>query len=78
MLKQIQVSNFKVLKDSSRINLQPLTVLIGRNGSGKSSLIEALDWLGRTIGEGAEVATEPFSSYRRFNSWLLGKLISNF
>jgi predicted ATPase len=62
MLKQIQIKNFKVIKDSSLLDLQPLTVLIGRNGSGKSSLIEALDWLGLAVAEGAEVATEPFQN----------------
>ena len=62
MLKQIQVKNFKVIKDSSLLDLQPLTVLIGRNGSGKSSLIEALDWIGLAVAEGAEVATEPFQN----------------
>lgn len=60
MLKKIGVKNFKVIKDSGLLELKPLTVLIGRNSSGKSSLIETLDWLGQAIDNGAEAATERF------------------
>ena len=37
------VKNFKAIRESGRLKLTPLTVLIGNNGSGKSSLIEALE-----------------------------------
>jgi len=60
MLKRIRVKNFKIIEDSSLLSLNPLTVLIGRNGSGKSSLIEALGWLGQAASDGAESATERF------------------
>jgi predicted ATPase len=60
MLKQIRITNFKAVADSELLPVCPLAVLIGRNGSGKSSLLEALDWLGRAVDEGAEAATEPF------------------
>lgn len=60
MIKQLRVTNLKAINDSGLLPLQPLTVFIGRNGSGKSSLIEALDWLGRALNEGAQTATEPF------------------
>ncbi|RCJ29561.1 hypothetical protein A6769_35510 [Nostoc punctiforme NIES-2108] len=60
MLKKIGVTNFKVIKDSGLLELKPLTVLIGRNSSGKSSLIETLDWLGQAIDNGADAATERF------------------
>lgn len=64
MLKSIRVTNFKVIEDSTLLTIQPLMVVIGRNGSGKSSLIEALDWLGRAVYAGAEVATEPYQRVR--------------
>ncbi len=42
-LQSIHIKNFKAIQDSGEIKLTPLTVLIGSNGSGKSSLIEALE-----------------------------------
>lgn len=70
MLKQIRVQNFKVIEDSGLLSLEPLMVIIGRNGSGKSSLVEALDWLGRAAAEDAEAATEPFQRIRDvINGW---------
>jgi predicted ATPase len=70
VLKSIRVTNFKVIEDSTLLALQPLMVVIGRNGSGKSSLIEALDWLGRAVSEGAEAATESFQRMRDvINGW---------
>jgi predicted ATPase len=41
-LDSIRVQNFKAIHDSGTVKLTPLTVLIGNNGSGKSSLVEAL------------------------------------
>ncbi len=41
-LKSFRVENFKALRDSGRIDFGWLTVLIGNNGTGKSSLIEGL------------------------------------
>ncbi|HOI36715.1 MAG TPA: ATP-binding protein [Bacillota bacterium] len=43
ILRDVTVKNFKAIRDSKRLKLTPLTVLIGNNGSGKSSLIEALE-----------------------------------
>ncbi len=42
-LQSVRVRNFKAIVDSKTIRLGPLTVFIGHNGSGKSSLIEALE-----------------------------------
>jgi predicted ATPase len=60
VLKQIRVQNFKVIEDTGLLPVQPLMAIIGRNGSGKSSLVEALDWLSLAVAEDAEAATEPF------------------
>lgn len=60
MLKTLRVTDFKIVRDSKLLTLQPLSVLIGRNGSGKSSIIEALDWLSRALIGGVEGATEEF------------------
>lgn len=40
-----QIKNFKAIQDSKSIRLGPLTVFIGNNGSGKSSMVEALETL---------------------------------
>lgn len=42
MIKSIYIDNFKVLNDFS-LDLNPLTVLIGSNGSGKSTILQAVD-----------------------------------
>jgi predicted ATPase len=57
-LNSVAIENFKAVHRSRTVKLTPLTVFIGNNGSGKSSLIEALetyrtivlDGLGAAIG----------------------------
>jgi predicted ATPase len=41
MIKQIQIENFRCIKEV-QIDLEPLTILIGPNASGKSSILRAL------------------------------------
>lgn len=45
MLKSFRLKNFKAIRDSGMVEFSPLTVLIGDNGSGKSSLVEGLQTL---------------------------------
>ena len=43
MLRQtIRIKNFKCLKDTKKLDIRPITFLVGPNSSGKSSLIQAL------------------------------------
>jgi predicted ATPase len=44
MIKHIHITNFKSLGDVS-VRLEPVTVLIGSSGTGKSNFVEALRWL---------------------------------
>jgi AAA ATPase domain len=44
MIKKIRVTNFKSLEDVS-VDLEPVTVMIGQSGSGKSNFVQALRWL---------------------------------
>lgn len=57
MLERLRVKNFKLLRD---VELEPQygvpTVLIGPNASGKSTVIEVLDFLARCANEGLEQA----------------------
>src|SRR5262245_45666372 len=50
MITKLRVQNFKCLRDVT-VELGPLTVLIGPNDSGKSSVLDALHLLGRTTTE---------------------------
>jgi predicted ATPase len=44
MINHVRITNFKSLGDVS-VTLDPVTVLIGRSGSGKTNFVEALRWL---------------------------------
>ena len=69
-LERLRVQGFKAVKDSGYVNLQPLTLFIGRNGSGKSSLVEALQWMQDAYFDDLLRATD--SRFRAF-SYLLNK-----
>lgn len=45
MLTKLETQNFKAFGDRVSFDLRPLTVLIGANGSGKSSVLEAIGLL---------------------------------
>lgn len=55
-LKSVAVDNFKAVRRSGAVKLTPLTVFIGNNGSGKSSLIEALETYRTIVLEGLDAA----------------------
>jgi AAA15 family ATPase/GTPase len=44
-LRRFRLQSFKAVRDSGTLAFGPLTVFIGNNGSGKSSLIEGLETL---------------------------------
>ena len=69
-LQRLRIDGFKAVKSSGYVDLEPLTLLIGRNGSGKSSLVEALQWLQDAYFDGLLKATE--ERFRAF-SYLLNK-----
>src|SRR5262249_19130693 len=46
MLQRIQIKNYRAIADAS-VELQPFTVLVGANGSGKSNLLALLAELSR-------------------------------
>ena len=57
-LESVRIRNFKAIVDSRHLSLGPLTVFIGHNGSGKSSLIEALETYQTIVTDGLDVAMQ--------------------
>lgn len=53
-LEALRVKNLRCLTDSGRIPIRPITVLVGRNSSGKSSFLRAFPLLRQSV----ETATE--------------------
>jgi predicted ATPase len=49
MLKSWHIKNFKPILDSGDLKLAPVTVLAGRNSSGKSSLIQSILMIAQTL-----------------------------
>ena len=46
LIKKIRLRNFKSIGDEPlELELKPLTILVGPGGSGKSSILHAIDWL---------------------------------
>ncbi len=48
-LLSIEVANFKSYQAPMKLDLKPLTVLVGRNNSGKSTLVQVLSLLKQTL-----------------------------
>lgn len=49
MLKKLKVENYKAFKEPVEIELRPLTVFIGKNSSGKSSICKLLKSLSNSV-----------------------------
>jgi predicted ATPase len=58
MLETLRIRNFKAITDTGLLRLTPLTVLIGNNGSGKSSVLEALETLQVCVDKGLDAAMQ--------------------
>jgi predicted ATPase len=61
MLKKLTIRNFKAIRDMT-IEFTPLTVLIGGNSCGKSTVLQALDFL-------RSAATRDIPEYLRERGW---------
>ncbi|MEW6187289.1 MAG: ATP-binding protein [Thermodesulfobacteriota bacterium] len=57
-LKSFTLENFKAIQKSGAVSFTPLTVLIGNNGSGKSSLIEGLETYRSIVMDGLDTAMQ--------------------
>ncbi len=74
MLSELKIQGFKAIFDARLSSLGPLTLLIGRNGSGKSSVVEALQWLRDATFLGVGAATSGYVDFsellNRRKDWL--------
>lgn len=57
-LNRVAIKHFKAVRQSGDITLSPLTVFIGNNGSGKSSIVEGLEAYCDVVVAGVDVAFE--------------------
>lgn len=55
MISELEIRNFRSIRND-RITLEPLTVLIGANGSGKSNLVKALEFISDLPNSGVQLA----------------------
>lgn len=62
-IKSIAIENFKALRSPGVVKLKPLTVIIGNNGSGKSSLLEAAETYVRILNEGVDGAMRHWQGF---------------
>jgi predicted ATPase len=53
LLKRLIIKNFKAFKDLE-IDIKPLTILVGPNSGGKSSIINSIKLIKQTLDEGSE------------------------
>jgi predicted ATPase len=67
MINRLRIQRFKCLRDVE-MTFEPLTVLIGPNDSGKSSILQALRIAGKLLG--SKIEPRAFAStWRRYVSW---------
>ena len=63
MLKKLTLSNFRIFDDEITIKFRPITVLIGKNNAGKSSVIKFLLMLKQTIESGGDEFLNPSGNH---------------
>ncbi len=66
-IEEIHVNNFKVLRDVHLENLPPLTVFVGRNGTGKTTLFHVFSFLKNCLEKGVRTALQREGGMRGFH-----------
>ena len=62
-----KIKGFKGLKKTTKLEMAPLTILVGKNGSGKSSAISALDKVKDLTNIGTRFKENKMESFLSFN-----------
>jgi predicted ATP-dependent endonuclease of OLD family len=60
ILKSVRVTNYKCINDSEEFSLEQVTALIGKNESGKTAILQALEKLNSIVPELANFKLEEF------------------
>ena len=63
MLHQLKLTNFRLFDDEVTINFRPITVLIGRNSSGKSSISKFILMLHQSLTDSSQQFLSPDGQY---------------
>lgn len=73
MINRLRVSNFRSLGQDVDLELGPLTVLVGQNGSGKSNVVDALRFLSDAMYPGLEAAVTKRHGIAAVRRWSSGR-----
>ncbi len=60
-LQKVTLKNFRTCGNVELTDLGHLTVLMGRNGVGKTNILQGIEWLAQTASASKAVDTDPFS-----------------
>lgn len=67
-IEYLRVRNFRALKDLELNDIKPLTVLLGRNGSGKSTVFDVFAFLAQCFSEGLRKAVDNRGRFRELRT----------
>jgi|SRR5271165_3029 len=70
MITNIKLTNFRAFQDEISVRIRPITVLIGRNSAGKSSLIKFLLMLRQTLESHGDSFFSTDGEHVRLGNWL--------
>jgi predicted ATPase len=74
MIKELKISNYRSLGQDVRIaNLEPLVVFTGRNGSGKSNILDAIKFVADALRLGLDGAITEREGIKAIRRWSSGK-----
>jgi predicted ATPase len=73
MIKKITISNFRSLGPDTKIEFEPLTVLVGQNGSGKSNVAKAFQFVADCMQLGLEGAVTKHGGISSLRRWTAKK-----
>lgn len=67
-IEYLRVKNFRALKDLELKNIRPLTVLLGQNGSGKSTIFDVFAFLAECFSIGLRKAVDKRGRFRELRT----------
>lgn len=69
MIRRIRLSNFRAFQSEVNVRIRPVTVLIGRNSAGKSSLVKFLLMLKQTLESQSDSFFATDGKYAQLGTW---------